>query len=132
MSNECSITRNGNVIITRNENIIILTDEEIEQIYRYQEKKYHIADAKRHVTERALEYTNKNDKDPWCIDIAELSYNDLLPDLKAAQKEIFNKLISFDDDDYEYLADCFQSKFDCNCDENTLWNLIIDDYVYED
>lgn len=123
MSNECSITRNGNVII--------LTDEEIEQIYRYQEKKYHIADAKRHVTERALEYTNKKDEDPWSFDIANLSDDDLLPDMNMAQKKTFHKLISYSDEDYEYLADRFQSKFDCNCNENTLWRFIINDYVYE-
>lgn len=117
--------------IVRNDKLIILTEEEVENIYRFQERKYRLSDARHHVNDWILRYTNRKD-DAWNLDISTISDKDLSDNLSEKSIHEFHTLLSIPDDDLEYLSDEFQSKFDCNCDENTLWDFVISDYLKEE
>lgn len=114
--------------IVRNGKTITLTDEEVENIYRYQEKRYRITDARHHVNNHILRHTNRTD-DSWNLDVSTITDNDLLENSSEDDKTKFHKLLNLTDDDLEDISDRFQSKFDCNCEENLLWDLVIDEYL---
>lgn len=114
--------------IIRGNKTIVLTDDEIENIYRFQEHRYRLADAKAHVNTALLSYTSRSD-DPYNISIPAITEADLRQDTTEADRAVFKKLLALTDDDLEYISDEFQSKFDCNCDENTLWSSIINDAI---
>lgn len=44
------------------------------------------------------------------------------------EEEIENLI---EEDEFEWLADRFRDKQDCNIDDNTLWQLIIDDFMID-
>ena len=117
--------------IVRNGKRITLTEEEVENIYRFQERKYRLSDARHHVNDWILRYTNRKDDDAWNLDASTISDKDLSDNLSEKDICKFHTLLSISDDDLEYLSDKFQSSFDCNCDENTLWDFIIADYLEE-
>ena len=114
--------------IIRDGKTIELTDAEVENIYRFQERRYRLSDARAHVNDHILRYTDRND-DPWNMDITTVTKKDARRNLSKRDIKAFHTLLAVTDDDLEYLADRFQSKFDCNCDENTLWDLIIEDFL---
>ena len=122
MSNKVSIIRDGNEFP--------LTNEEIENVYRFQEKRYRLQDAKTQVNRRILSFTERSD-DPMNLDRSTVSDSDLNPYTPERYKNLFHSLLVLNDADIEQISDYFQSKFDCNCDENTLWELVIDGYVKE-
>lgn len=122
MSNKISIIRNGNEIT--------LTDEEIENVYRFQEKRYRMQDARIQVNKWILSFTTR-EADPMNIDLSTINDSDLNPYTSERYKKIFHALLCLDEEDIERIRDWFQSKFDYNWDESTLWKPIIDDYVKE-
>ena len=117
--------------IIRDGKTIELTDDEIENIYRFQEQRYRLSDAKVHVNTYILRYT-KRDDDPWIMDIKTITEKDRTKGLSRKDIAKFHRLLAMTNDDLEYMASEFQSRFDCNCDENTLWNIIIDDFLNEE
>lgn len=122
MSNKVSIIRDGNEFQ--------LTNEEIENVYRFQEKRYRLQDAETQVNRRILSFTERSD-DPENLDRSTVRDSDLSPYTPERYKNLFHSLLVLNDADIEQISDCFQSKFDCNCDENALWELVIDSYVKE-
>ena len=88
--------------IIRDGKSIELTDEETYEAYRYQNKMFRMQDARYHVDELINDELNKKN---------------------------LSKLKKLNEADIEILAERFLSKYDCNCDENTLWNSIIGDYI---
>lgn len=122
MSNKVSIIRDGNEFH--------LTNEEIENVYRFQEKRYRLQDAEIQVNRRILSFTERSDN-PENLDRSTVNDSDLSPYTPERYKNLFHSLLVLNDADIEQISDCFQSKFDCNCDENTLWELVIDSYVKE-
>ena len=122
MSNKISIIRDGNEII--------LTDDEIEMVYRFQENRYRSMDARLQINRRILSFTTRTD-DPVTLDLSTVTDADLDPYTPERYKSRFHALLKLDENDLDQISDLFQSRFDCNCDENTLWELVIDDYVKE-
>lgn len=114
--------------IVRDDKTIVLTDSEVENIYRYQERRYRLQDARVHVNDHILRLTTRND-DYWNLDLNTVSDADLPENASAAVIKRFHTLLGFTDNDFESLSDEFQSRFDCNCDENTLWDSVINDYL---
>ena len=114
--------------IVRNGQTITLTDDEVENIYRFQERRYRLKDARAHVNDYILQYTNRDD-DPWNMDITTVTKKDARKKLSKKQKKEFAILLAITDDDLEYLADEFECRFDCNDGENTTWENIIEDYL---
>lgn len=114
--------------IIRNGKIIVLTDDEVETIYRFQEHRYRLADAKAHVNTVLMRYTSRDD-DPYDTSIPPITEADLRKDTTETDRATFKKLLALTDDDLEYISNEFQSRFDCNCDENSLWDLIITDAI---
>ena len=102
-------------LLSGGEAVITLTAEEIETIYRYQERQYRLQDAKNHL----LEYL-----------YGDMNYE---PDDNEKQEFLMNYHVSFDDaisleSEKEILtsfADKFEEVFDCNSDENALWSYAI-------
>ena len=114
--------------ITRNGETITLTNEEVRNIYRYQQTQYQIEDARHHVNEHILQHTDRND-DCWDLNLNTISDEDLLPYSSEEDIREFHVLLKLTDDDLEFLAENFDEKFDCNRDENSLWDEIITDFV---
>lgn len=88
--------------IIRDGKSIELTNGEVYAAYRYQENMFRMQDARSHIDE-----------------LIENGLN---------EKKI-NKLKKLNDADVEILAERFLDEYDCNYDENTLWELIINDYI---
>ena len=107
MSNKVSIIRDGNEFP--------LTNEEIENVYRFQEKRYRLQDAETQVNRRILSFTERSDN-PENLDRSTVSDSDLSPYTPERYKNLFHSLLVLNDADIEQISDCFQSKFDCNCD----------------
>ena len=105
MSNKVSIIRDGNEFP--------LTNEEIENVYRFQEKRYRLQDAKTQVNRRILSFTERSD-DPMNLDRSTVSDSDLNPYTPERYKNLFHSLLVLNDADIEQISDYFQSKFDCN------------------
>ena len=122
MSDKISIIRDGNEII--------LTDDEIEKAYRFQEKRYRLMDARIQVNRQILSFTTRTD-DPATLDLSTVTDSDLNPYTPERYKTRFQALLKLDENDLDMISNLFQIRFDCNCDENTLWELVIDNYVKE-
>lgn len=92
---------------------IRLTEEEIERVFRYQDMRYMMEDAKNHLS-------------------AYVDFDEENEDLKAQFKEEygidFDELIN-DEDVLEYLAERFSDEQDCNEPENITWEYVIDNYL---
>lgn len=116
--------------IVRDGKTIMLTEEEVNNIYRYQQELYRIADARHHVNDHILQHTDRND-DCWELDLSTISDEDLLPESSEEDILEFHKLLNLTNDDLEVLADNFEDEFDCNCDENSTWDNVIDEYLNE-
>ena len=90
-----------------------MTEQEIEAAYRYQEHQYRLQDAKRHLNILAFGLCD----DESGFDVP--AYDE--------QKNYFAEIygISYDqamtDDMLEAYLDQFEDDFDCNTDENSLW-----------
>lgn len=114
--------------IIRNGETITLTADEVNNIYRYQRELYRIADARHHVNAHILQYTDRNDES--CeLDLNTVSDEDLLPESSENDILKFHKLLNLTNDDLEALVECFEDRFDCNLDENSIWDNIIDEYL---
>ena len=105
MSNKVSIIRDGNEFP--------LTNEEIENVYRFQEKRYRLQDAETQVNRRILSFTERSDN-PENLDRSTVNDSDLSPYTPERYKNLFHSLLVLND-----------------ADENTLWELVIDSYVKE-
>ncbi len=77
-------------------------------IYHEMEREYHMQDAKDHVKEIVERYKDSDDNG----------------DLK-----MLGTLDSLEESDYDRLAAQFEHKHDCNIDDNSLWDSIIEGYA---
>lgn len=89
-------------VIIRDGESIELTNGEVYAAYRYQENMFRMQDARCHINELIKNEVNEGK---------------------------INKLKKLNESDVEILAKRFLDKYDCNYDENTLWELIINDYI---
>lgn len=111
VNEKVSITR----MIDGRERAINLTEEEIERVFRHQDMEYMKEDAKYHL----MSYVDHDEEDE---------------ELKAEFKEKFG--LDFDqlinnEDELETLAEDFSEEQDCNVDENSTWDYVIEKYLKE-
>lgn len=109
VNDKVSITR----IVNGHECSICLTWEEIERVFRYQDMEYMKEDARYHL-------------------MAYVDHDEEGEELKAEFKERFG--LDFDElinneDELETLANDFSEEQDCNVDENSTWDYVIDEYL---
>ena len=88
--------------IIRDGKSIELTHGEVSAAYRYQENMFRMQDARYHINKLIENRLNEGKID---------------------------KLKKLNEYDVKVLAERFLDKYDCNYDENTFWELIINDYI---
>lgn len=106
----------------------ILTSEEVNQLYRYQEHLYLVQDARRQVNTKILSYMD-SDKDPEELDVLGLTVADIGKGRTQEDKYHFTQLLGLNDTDLDVLADRFRDDHDCNIDDNSFWDDLIQDYI---
>lgn len=106
----------------------VLTNEEVNQLYRYQEHCYFVQDAKRQVNTKILSYMD-SDEDPEELNTSRLTTSDMRDDCTAADQDVFTKLLNLTDTDFDVLADEFRDDHDCNNDDNSAWQNLIEKYI---
>ena len=93
--------------IIRDGKSIELTNGEIYAAYRCQENMFRMQDARSHINELIINELVKNEVNEGKI----------------------NKLKKLNESDIEILVERFLDKYDCNYDENTLWERVINNYI---
>lgn len=119
-------------VITRPNLSIELTEAECQQIYYYQQHRFHMQDAESRVIETALEYCDLNSvarKKPEVNSLNEIMIDDISDDCSDEDRETFERLVIMDQEDFENLATLFEEQYSCNADEYSQWACVIENYI---
>lgn len=94
---------------------ITLTDDEVEQTFREQELSFRVEDALEHIDRIIAQYSNEDDED----DTSGFEQRYGFPPHEVEGNKAFAK-------------DCalaFMDKSDCNFDENSIWDNVMDEHL---
>lgn len=98
-----------------------MTPEEIEAAYRYQEEQYRLQDARNHLNDYVFGVYDPEDT------MEEDEYAEALQSFEQRKRVKYKDALA----SLDYIYELFERFFDCNCDENSVWDMALNEYFEE-